>query len=113
MKNKITDNTILEGWELLNYIQVPRQHPEFYVHAGIYRGRNNSEQLGLIVIDRRLTKQRIYTQVFNAAFCPEDKREWLAQILISMLTDTIKQSHSNTMGEVHDAYTAFMQVLRI
>jgi len=100
-KNKVRDIPLSET--LLH-------HGAFKLYAALYDD-DGHEQFGLIIIDRRFEEEKKYVQTFSSTCCPDDKRDWLGQVLIRQMVDLIKQSHDTTLGEIKKARRRYDKLL--
>lgn len=110
------NGTILELKDKVRDIPLSEQlydHGNFKLHAALYLDHSGYEQFGLIVIDRRYDEPKKYIQSFSSKFCPDDKKDWLGQVLIRQLAETVKTSHDNTMSEIRKARDKYENLLNM
>lgn len=81
--------------------------PEGYrVEAGEYI---HWDDVGFIIEVTDFSSGRIYTETFNSAWCPEDNKEWLCQVLAKYLVDTVDSVKRETKSCIREKYKNFIE----
>jgi hypothetical protein len=78
-----------EHAKLIKSFDLPVIYADFNVSVGIYR-YDKTEQFLFEIED--LYNQEEYTHHFNSEWCPEEMKEWLAGVIVDLITKSIRRA---------------------
>ena len=82
----------------------------FFVQYGECDAGDTKIFRGLII---HIETMKTYRFSFNSLWCPETKKKWLLDVILSHHVGMIKQAHRNAIGNVRDAYCNFSRAIGV
>ena len=100
---------IKEYSDLVTDFKIENKLPDFKLYAGIHK-TDEYEAFIFEVTDMR-HGGKLYTNSFNSEWCPDENKEWLAQVLIRQMMDNIKHAVKAQREITRRAYDDFVKVV--
>ena len=100
---------IKEHAKLIKSFDLPVIYADFDVSAGIYR-YDKTELFIFEIVDLYNNKKK-YTQHFNSEWCTEEMKEWLAGVIVDLITKSIRRAQGYYKAEVERTFREFLDAI--